>query len=450
MGAGPWPRNRAERPVIYNLDVSLLVVLLVAATLPVLAASPAPQASVTTASDTSPALAAAQALVARVSPRVEALRGLKFKRPVTVKLADAKTARAHFSTRVERFSTPERAHVDETVFRHLGLLPPGTTLASGLMDVLEDQARGYYDPGSDTFYLIDGHPDTTAEAVVAHELTHALDDQHYAIDSLLENAADDDAESALGAVIEGSGTLVMAAYLADELRAGRLRPGALQEMQTAESSSVRRLQAAAPLFQRSLTAPYVLGLGFLLRGDATRLTRGVPTADIDRAFADPPRSSEQILHPEKYWDPTARDLPVDMPLPNLAASLGPNWRLAGTGRVGELLLGVLVGAPTPEAAAGADAARWIAPAAAGLAGDAWQHYVNGERSVTLLAALWDTERDAREFVGALRRVPERRAYRYGRAVLLVAGDGQASADTLAPVALGALATLAAEARGVQR
>lgn len=424
---------------------------LAAVALLAVAASPTPAppvpASNPPAAATSNALAAAQALVARVSPRVEALRGLKFKRPVTVKVTDAKAARVHFAARVERFSTPERARVDELVFQQLGLLPPGTTLASGLMDVLEDQARGYYDPGSDTFYLIDGQPDTTAEAVVAHELTHALDDQHYAIDSLLERATDDDAETALSAVIEGSGTLVMAAYLADELRAGRLRPNALQEMQASEAPSVQRLQAAAALFQRSLTAPYVLGLGFLLRGDPTRLARGVPASDIDRAFADPPRSSEQILHPEKYWDPAARDVPTELPLPDLAASLGPGWRLAGTGRIGELLLGVLVGAPTPDSMASAEAARWIAPAAAGLAGDTWQHYVNGERHVTLLAALWDSERDAREFVGALRRVPERRTYRFGRAVLLVAGGGDATADTLAPLALGALSAAAAEPGG---
>ncbi len=76
----------------------------------------------------SAALTAAQALVARVAPRVEALRGLKFKRPVVVALADAKTARAHFSARTERFSTTERARVENVVFGHLGLLPPGTTL----------------------------------------------------------------------------------------------------------------------------------------------------------------------------------------------------------------------------------------------------------------------------------------------------------------------------------
>ncbi len=383
-------------------------------------------------------LADAQALVARVTPRVEQIRGLKFKRSVKVAFADAARVRAHFEQRLGASASPAQLHAQDMAFVQLGLLPVGSTLAGGMIDTLEDQARGYYDPGTDTFYLTTGAPEPGLEAIVAHELTHALDDQHFDIDAMQARARDDDAVMALSALLEGSGTLVMASYLAQEIGAGRLPADVRERIQEREAPAAARLVAAPPFFQRSLTAPYLLGLAFLLRGDPARLRLGVETADLDRAFADPPASTEQILHPAKYWEPAARDLPVALPLTDVSAQLGSGFSLRGSGSLGELLLGVLVGAPTPEAAQGLDLARWEAPAAAGLGGDAWQHYGDGARGVTLLASSWDSARDAEEFVAALRPVARRRAYRHDKLVLLVAGDLEERADALAPVVLSAL------------
>ncbi len=386
----------------------------------------------------SPALQAAQALVARVTPRVEQIRGLKFRRPVAVAFADAARVRAHFEKRLASSAGEAQLRAQDVAFVQLGLLPPGGTLAGGLVSTLEEQARGYYDPGTDTFYLVDGAPELGLEAIVAHELTHALDDQHFDIDALQARARDDDAVMALSSLLEGSGTLVMALYLAQEIGAGRLPDDVRERIQEREAPAAARLLATPPFFQRSLTAPYLLGLAFLLRGDPSRLHAGLDQRDLERAFTHPPVSTEQILHPAKYWDAAARDLPLDLALPDLAAQLGPGFSLQGSGRLGELLLGVLVGAPTPDATHGLDLARWDAPAAAGLRGDGWQNYSDGARGVTLLATVWDSTRDAEEFVAALRPVARRRAYRHAAAVLLIGGDLEERADALAPVVLSAL------------
>lgn len=410
------------------MPLATLLVLLGASAAPATSESPAPEA----------ALAAARALVAQVAPRVEQIRGLAFKRPVKVEIAGAAQVRAHFEQRLAPPSSEAQLRAQEAAYVQLGLLPPGGTLAAGLVDTLEDQARGYYDPGSDTFYLTEGSAEATAGAVVAHELTHALDDQYYDIEALIGRAHDDDQSMALSAVLEGSGTIVMAVYLAQEIAAGRLPADIRQRIQASETPAATRLRAAAPFFQRSLTAPYLLGLTFLLRGDPGRMRSALDMKDVDHALREPPLSTEQVLHPEKYWDPAARDLPRDVPLPDLSAQLGRGFTLAGSGRLGELLLGVLVGAPTPDATQGLDPALWDAPAAAGLQGDLWQHYSDGARSATLLATLWDSPADALEFVAALRPTARRRAYRYGASVLLIGGDLEERADALAPVAMSAL------------
>ncbi len=387
----------------------------------------------------SPALQAAQELVARVTPRVEAIRGLKFKRPVAVGFADAARVKAHFEKRLSAGGSEGQMRAQDAAFVQLGLLPSGVTLTGGMLSTLEEQARGYYDPGSDTFYLLDGPPPPGVEAIVAHELTHALDDQHFDIDALIERAGDDDATLALASVLEGSGTLVMAVFLAQEMAAGRMPATVALDIQAREAPAAARLRETAPYFQRSLTAPYLLGVTFLLRGDPGRLRHGVSARDIDRAFAELPRSTEQVLHAEKYWDPAARDLPRALSLPDLAPRLGPGFRLEGGGRLGELVAGVLVGAPTPEAAAGLDPARWHAPAAAGMRGDLWQRFGDGTRGVSVWASAWDDETQALEFLAALKALPGRRAYRHAEKVLLVAGDlDRERADALAAAALAGM------------
>jgi hypothetical protein len=107
-------------------------------------------------------------------------------------------------------------------------------------------------------------------------------------------------------------------------------------------------------------------------------------------------------------------------------------------------MAVLTGArlPDPRTADAALASKWTGTASEGLAGDLFQHYSDGTRRLTLLATLWDSETDAREFASALAPVAGRRSYRFGAAVLLIAGDAPERFDDLAPLALGPLSRAA--------
>jgi hypothetical protein len=385
----------------------------------------------------------ARPLVTAIAPVVEEIRGLRFLKPVAVETADDAAARAHFEGRMRRHWPRSRMRAEEAAYADLGLLPAGTSLEGALLATLEEQAGGYYDPARDTFVVLADMPRTLAPVIVAHELAHALDDQHFDIDGMLA-AAGGSGERAGGvaAVVEGSATLVMTLFIAREMAAGRLETRAMQEFQASEAGQARRLKAAPPLLQRLLVGPYVLGMRFLLKGNLAATPRdAVPRGDLDRAFRDPPVSWEQVLHPEKYWDEAASDPPRPVVLPDLAATLGEGWSLRAEGELGELLLALLTepaGAPPSDPTDFGDTARWTNPAATGWGGDRWQHYRRGDRSVTLLATLWDSERDAREFRAALPRSLRRAAARRGDAVILAAGDSGGRGSALVRTALRAL------------
>lgn len=89
--------------------------------------------------------------------------------------------------------TPEtKIRADQTAYRLLGLVPPDLDVVKTLLDVLEEQAGGFYDPGTKSFYLLDDMPKEATALLAAHEMTHALEDQRYDLDGRIAKLVDDD------------------------------------------------------------------------------------------------------------------------------------------------------------------------------------------------------------------------------------------------------------------
>jgi len=382
---------------------------------------------------------AARALVASITPTVEAIRGLQFKRPVPVEMTDDAGARGHFEDRMKKDWPDSRSRNEQEVYVDLGLLPPRTGLKAALLSALEEQAAGYYDPSRRAFFVLGDMPKGFAPFIVAHELTHALDDQYFDIDGMVDKAGDDDGRAGgVVSVVEGSGTLVMTIFIVQEVGAGRLKPEVMEEYQASEMGKAEKLKATPQVVKRSLFAPYVLGMNFLLKGNLTGMPRvSAPKGDLERAFTDPPVSWEQVLHPEKYWTTGARDLPRPVAIPNLASSLGDGWALSDEGGVGEMLLAILTDSKADEfdPATFPQPGKWTNEAASGWGGDHWQLYRHGDDTVTVLATVWDTEKDAREFHKALPRPLRRTSLMERDAVVLVAGEAGDRARALAREAL---------------
>jgi hypothetical protein len=265
-------------------------------------------------------------------------------------------------------------------------------------------------------------PEAAMGVLVAHELTHALDDQHFDIDAQLMKsgeAQDDDGEAAFGAVVEGAGMHVMSAWMMAELTAGRLQIDALAALAESEAARAQKLGAAPDILVRGLLAPYLAGQQFLNFGARPDSI----AAAIDHAFRDPPRSTEQVLHPAKYWDPDSLDLPSAIPPLDAAAAFGPGFTLAGQGSLGELGLASLASPPFDALAAATGAQGGFADGAvAGWDADRWFVCERaGGAAVTLLVCRFDTPHDAVEFDAAARWPQDAVVERRAEAVVAVCG-----------------------------
>jgi hypothetical protein len=338
-----------------------------------------------------------------VAVQVEALRGRRFRTPVPLHAVADSIMTRQLRAQMARFYPPDALRDEETACRQLGLWPAERDLQASIEAVLDEQVAGYYDTDLDAFFVARRFAPEFLPIIMAHELTHALDDQLFGIDSLVQACAgDNDRITALAGVVEGSGMVVMSMYLMTALLQGDLTEAALAQFQESEMARSVRLLEAPPLLQRDLLAPYILGMIFMLQGEPERLLSGVKGAVFDSVFTALPRSSEQLLHPWKYWDPKQRDEPTGLADPDLSRHFGAGWRKRATGVMGELRLAQLAGASTPVLDAGIqDPEAWTNAAATGWDGDRWQLYTDGRTQVTVLATWWDSDADAREFAAAI-------------------------------------------------
>lgn len=367
----------------------------------------------------------AEAAVAKALPELESIRGLAFMTKVPVTVVDDEKARAYALARFRKMTPDAKIASDGKAYELLGLVPQGVDILKTMLDVLEEQAGGFYDPTTKSFYLLDDMPRSMTGPLTTHEMTHALEDQHYDIDARMDKVLDDDdAVFAISSVAEGSASLTMAVAMARAMSSGAIDQDGLREMADSEAGRAKKLDAMPDVLRRQLLGPYVLGALFLAKGDLAKAANGYPQADAAAVWAKLPRSSEQILHPEKYWDPAHRDEPRDVKAPDLAGLLGDGWHLAGEGVLGELTIGALVGVPPVTSrvvTSGSTASAWTNAAASGWGGDRFALYTKGKEALVVLASVWDSEKDAREFAEALPKRSNRAFGRNGDEVFVVAG-----------------------------
>lgn len=337
---------------------------------------------------------------------VEELRGLEFKRPVKVALTDKEGFLKYAMERLERSESPEEIAASEMAAKLLGLVPHDMDLLQVTLDVLEEQVGGFYDPATETFYLMDGITGGLAKVILAHELTHALDDQHFDIDGILESlGGDTDAELAYQSVVEGSGVAVMNQWAAANV--SQLNFDDIQEM---SSMGAEELDRAPPFVWKPLLAVYLRGEAFLRHSTsvANLFQRKVDPSDIDLAFKQPPLSTEQILHPNKYWKESQRDDPQSLEYDLDAVPEG--WNLLDEDTLGELMIG-LVCAPFEERV-GLDAGNVLATlgveytseASEGWGGDRMLLFERGGGYLVFSVSIWDTPEDADEFRSTMQKL----------------------------------------------
>lgn len=353
----------------------------------------------------------------RLQVQAAKLRGLAFKQAVLVGQLDEPALKKQMVALFQEELPAEKLTPVERAAKAFKLIPLEMDLATYYPKLLTSQVGGFYEPKKKFLVLVDREggllgpemakkvsPATSqrlSETALLHELVHALQDQHYDLTKYGHDTPMSDAAAARLALIEGDATLAMQSYLMG-IDLERM-PGAVQSAKVNAEEPLRAIElmpgmpgakelAEAPAFLRdSLLFSYNQGLVFAL---TLRMEGGQKL--LDHAFSkDPPQSTEQILHPEKWLK--ARDNPIQIEVPDLALVL-PGYKKLAEGSMGEfgtrLVLMEHLG----------DAEReQCQRVAAGWGGDAFVLYSRDKDDILAWVTEWDTKQDAKEFENAARR-----------------------------------------------
>ncbi|MEN8097645.1 MAG: hypothetical protein ABFQ89_01090 [Chloroflexota bacterium] len=334
--------------------------------------------------------------------QVQEIRKLDLVEPVTRQLFD----RYDLAAWVERTLDEELS--DEEEWRSVielaafELVDLNIDLRGLMTDLYTEQIGGFYDYEEEALTIIDDDHGFTAldKTVFVHELTHALQDQHYDLELLDSDDLNDDAALALASLIEGDATLTMQIHMIQYLDASEMR----QLFEESMSAETQELEGSPPAIQAQLVFPYEAGFVF-----AQRLAERGGFDELDKAYADIPQSTEHILHPELYL---AGEVPIDVSLPPLTDTLGVEWEYIDSNVLGEFGLRLFL-LEQLEIEMASDAS-------AGWGGDTYVVFLHQEDQeiVMLSDIVWDSEDEADEFVNAI--------VEYGRQRFGWSGDGDVS------------------------
>ena len=306
--------------------------------------------------------------------------------PVTI---DEDVLRTNFEAEFDRVYTPTLLRDTEDLLIALGLLPAGASLRAITLAFQAGQVAGYYSPEDDELFVVSrsGRIGGAEKATYAHEFTHQLQDQRFDLGALGIDASDQsDQALARLALVEGDATAVQTEWMTSYLDArelGEVLAAAL------DPAALEALQNAPAYLRDTATFPYEDGFAFV-----SRILAGGGYGAVDAAYADPPDSTEQVLHPDLYLQ---RQAPIPVAIPSgLAQDLGAGWTVATQDTLGELIFRIwLREGGVSVANARAASAGWGGDRLALLRGP------DGAIAVALLTE-WDTSADADEFAAAAR------------------------------------------------
>ncbi len=248
--------------------------------------------------------------VAEAVPAIETAVGLKFKQPPKVESRSKAQVREFVTAQI---TDPVAAKTFEGItaaYKRLGMLPDTLNLQKFLIDLLEEQIVGYYDPKTKVLYVVSDAPKEAIGITITHELVHALQDQYISLDSTQKIEGENDRQSAAQAVFEGQAVYEQISAMLGGTNVAMNLPGGWDRVR----EMIRENQASMPIFasapnviQETLIFPYLSGAEFV-RNFKDR-TEGKPIYD------DMPVSTEQILHPSAFFG--KRDVPTSVTLPPL-------------------------------------------------------------------------------------------------------------------------------------
>lgn len=263
---------------------------------------------------------------------VAEIRGLPLLEPIPKGIKSRDQLRAMLLERFEEEVPDEEFRAIELVYKRLGLMPEDLDYRQLMIDLLTEQIAGFYDQDAKELYIMEGLPEAIQGPTMAHEIFHAIQDQHFDIGAMLEAfSSDENGDFALArmALIEGDAFVLMFDYQLWEMgifpsgtnrsvadnpaisamilqldpesmtAVEQLSPSDAPSLGTSEVPSLTDsvLGNAPPIVRDVLLFPYVGGMNFVLRARAGRTWES-----FNEIYGNAPASTSHILHPERYFE----------------------------------------------------------------------------------------------------------------------------------------------------
>jgi hypothetical protein len=320
--------------------------------------------------------------IAEVMDQVEQLRGFEYTQPVVAQPATQRDIAEGFAEYLDVAFPDDFYDRRSLAWQTIGVIPDGASIRDAMLEYGSTQVIGYYDTLTGELKFIgEEDPSPLDRITLAHELTHAIDDQRFGLESIDELGArcrDEELEASVG-LVEGNATFFMHRWA--------------QTYLTLEEQVQVGIDAAAqqpppsdipPFIDATQLWPYEAGLRFIAALDGEG-----GLGAIDAAFENPPVSTEQIIHPERY----PNDVPTPVDVRDLGPALGAGWEDLDVQAIGEMWLDQalrlrLTRGESVEAAAGWD-------------GGIYRAWSDGRDTAIVLATVWDSPADAEEFAAAM-------------------------------------------------
>lgn len=334
-------------------------------------------------------LAALLARTDAVAREVAKLRGLPLRHAIPNEVVDRAELHERLAKLAADHKTQTETAAEGLALARWGMIPLGTDYLKLQVELMTDQIAGYYDPDTKKLTILSSAGDDPqwAEMVLAHELDHGLQDQAFDLHKF-EDLPDSEGDAAMArhALVEGDGIALMIEVLLsrEHVAAPWGNPEIAAKLVDAMDAAPKgdALDRTPLVLREAMMFPYRAGFAFV-----AALRRRHPWSAVDAAFKRPPRSTEQIIHPEKYFSD-------EKPLPVALEATLPGYSPAHATVWGELGFALFLRAH------GVDD-QIAAQAAAGWGGDrvivlAKDGDPRPERAIGLARLAWDTEIDAIE------------------------------------------------------
>ena len=307
----------------------------------------------------------------------------------------------NFITRDELF---ERLRVDldkerddiyqeQELYLTLGILDRDADLYQLMLAIFGEDILGFYDTKKEKLFVVRDEPDFLPNDALtyAHEFVHGLQQHYFDIYSLKKGLEDQaDRSRALRALIEGDATLSESFYMFVHMDEDE-REAVFEHSRNADTGA---FDSAPHVIQRAIAFPYSSGARFVY----SLFLKENDWNTVNQAFEDLPQSTEQILHPEKYF---AGEQPKTVELPDLAGALGEGWTELDRNTLGEFLIQAYLETTGPPERASLAATGWGGDTYALLKGP-------DDQDLLVSKITWDREVDAQEFFEAFLAFTEER------------------------------------------